>query len=68
MLEYNYADVDCKHALDAPPATIPSFILVSSYQTDVVVCNEELKTIFLLELTCPFNSIADLTVVIKHKS
>ena len=45
-----YVDVDGKYVLDAPPATILPSILVSSYQPDIAVCNEELNTIFLLEL------------------
>ena len=63
-----YAEVNGKHALDAPLATIPPSILVSSHRPDVVVFNKELKTIFLLELTCPFNSSVDLTAAHHHKA
>jgi len=66
MLECMRVYVDGK--CDAPPATIPPSILVSSYRPDIVVCNDDLKTISLLELTCPFNSSADLTAAHHRKA
>jgi len=41
---------------------------VSLYRPDIVVCNDDLKTISLLELTCPFNSSADLTAAHHRKA
>ena len=63
-----FADLDGKHASDSPPATIPPALLVCPDQPDIVVYNEELKTVSLLELTCPFNYHTDhLTAVRQRK-
>jgi len=56
------ADLDGKQASDSPPATIPLALLVSPYLPDIVVYNEELKT-----MTCPFNSHVDLTAACHCK-
>jgi len=61
-----FADLEGKCASDSPPATIPPAILVSPYRPDIVY-NAELRTISLLELTCPFNSSADLSAAPRHK-
>jgi len=62
-----FADLEDKRASDSPPATIPPAILVSPYRPDIVVYNAELRTISLLELTCPFNSNADLSAARQRK-
>ena len=49
-----FADLDGKRASDSPPATILPALLVCPDQHDIVVYNEELKTVSLLELTCPY--------------
>jgi len=62
-----FSNLEGKRASDSPPATIPPAIPVSPYQPDIVVYNAELKTISLLELTCPFNSNTDLSAACQHK-
>ena len=62
-----FADLDGKRTSDSPPATIPPALLVCPYWPDIVVCNEELKTVSLLELTCPFDFCADLSAACQRK-
>ena len=42
-----FADSDGKRTSDSPPTTIPPALLVCPYWPDIVVYNEELKTISL---------------------
>jgi len=53
-----FADLEDKCASDSPPTTIPPAILVSPYRLNIVVYNVELRTISLLELTCPFTDLS----------
>ena len=45
------------HASDSPPATIPPSLLTTP---DIILCNEGNKSIALLELTCPLDSVEHL--------
>ncbi|XP_065907873.1 uncharacterized protein [Dysidea avara] len=62
-----FADLDGKRASDSPPATIPPAVLVCSHRPDIVIYNAEMKSVVLLELTCPFNSRADLSAARERK-
>jgi len=62
-----FADLEGKRVSDSPPATIPPAILVCSHWPDIVVYNVELRTVSLLEVTCPFNYHTDLSAACEHK-
>ena len=47
-------------ASDSPQATIPPYLLTTSYRPDIVFYNESSSSVALLELTCPLDSVEHL--------
>ena len=54
-----YTDLQGLRASDSPQATAPPTILVTSYFSDIVLCNGS-NEVALLELTCPLDSVEHL--------
>ena len=55
-----FADLPNLQASVSPPATIPPEVMLTYYRPDLVFFNTATKSIALLELTCPSDSIHHL--------
>jgi len=55
-----FADLNNHRACEAPQATVPTQILITSYRPDIVIYNSQVHSIVLLELTCPLDSYQHL--------
>ena len=62
-----YADFPRLRASDYPQATIPPFLLIIPYRSDIVLYNEKSSSVTLLELTCPLDLVEHLESVRDHK-
>ena len=62
-----YADLQNLRASESPPATIPSAVMVTPYQPDIVIHNTATSSIVLLELTCPLDLGHHLQSARTHK-
>ena len=51
-----YADLQNFRSCESPPATIPTAVMVTAYQPDIVIHNTDTSTVALLEVTCPLDS------------
>ena len=51
-----FADLNNHRACEAPQATIPTSILITSCRPDIVVYNSQVHSVAMLELTCPLDS------------
>jgi len=60
LISLVFADLPNLQASVSPPATISSEVMLTSYHPDLVFYNTATKSIALLELTCPLDSIHHL--------
>jgi len=62
-----FADLPNLQASVSPPTTIPPEVMLTSYCPDLVFYNTATKSIALLELTCPLDSMHHFESARSHK-